>query len=149
MKMLDMKFEIAPVPQGGGRPEVTRPDVRLLDSIGEAGVRKMVNDHYDILRNSEIGGMFPRWDKEFEAAKLRSSDFFIQALGGPDYFNQNQGSPMLVSRHRHFKITQQAREIWLNAYKEILPKLEAPEELIVSFWNYLNGFSIWMVNTKA
>lgn len=143
-----MKLEIAPVLEGGGRPQVTRPDVRLLDSIGEAGVRKMVSDHYDILRTSEIGGMFPRWDKEFEAAKLRSSDFFIQALGGPDYFNQNQGSPMLVSRHIHFKITPSAREVWLNAYKEILPKLDASEELIISFWNYLNIFSIWMVNTK-
>jgi hemoglobin len=148
MKILDMKFEITPVPEGEGRPQVTRPDIRLLDCIGEAGVRKLVSDHYDILRQSEIGEMFPRWDKEFEAAKLRSSDFFIQALGGPDYFNQNQGSPMLVSRHVHFRITPKAREIWLNAYKEILPKLDASEELIVSFWNYLNIFSIWMVNTK-
>jgi len=144
---LSMKLEIAPVPSGGGRPQVTPPDVKLLTCIGEEGVRKMVSDHYDLMRSSEIGGMFPRWDKEFEAAKLRSSDFFIQVLGGPDYFNQNQGSPMLVSRHVHFKITAQAREIWLNAYKEILPKLDAPEEVLVSFWNYLNIFSIWMVNS--
>tara|TARA_R110001583_G_scaffold75621_1_gene207996 strand:- start:1142 stop:1591 length:450 start_codon:yes stop_codon:yes gene_type:complete len=148
MKILGIKLEIEPVTELGGRPEVTRPDVKLLESIGEAGVRKMVSDHYDILRAGEIGGMFPRWDKEFEAAKLRSSDFFIQALGGPDYFNQNQGSPMLVSRHVHFKITPQAREIWLNAYQEILPRLNAPEEQIISFWDYLNIFSIWMVNTK-
>lgn len=149
MKILGIKLEISPVPEEGGRPQVTRPDVRLLSCVGETGIRKMVSDHYDILRTSEIGDMFPRWDKEFEAAKLRSSDFFIQALGGPDYFNQNQGSPKLVSRHVHFKITAQAREIWLGAYKEILPKLDAPEELVVSFWNYLNVFSIWMVNTKA
>ena len=148
MKVLKDKLEISPVPEGVGRPEVTRPDVRLLASIGEAGVRKLVNDHYDLLRTSEIAGMFPRWDKEFEAAKLRSSDFFIQALGGPDYYNQNQGSPMLVSRHIHFRITPKAREIWLNAYKEILPKLDISEDLIISFWNYLDIFSIWMVNTK-
>ncbi len=35
MKMLGIKLEIAPVPEGGGRPQVTRPDVRLLDVIGE------------------------------------------------------------------------------------------------------------------
>jgi len=148
MNILNVKLEIAPVPQGGGRPQVTRPDVKLLACIGEEGIRKLVSDHYDILRKSEISDMFPRWDKEFEAAKLRSSDFFIQALGGPDYFNQNQGSPMLVSRHAKFTITPEARVFWLDAYREILPKLDVPEELLVSFWNYLNIFSIWMVNSK-
>jgi len=55
---------------------------------------------------------------------------------------------MLAARHAPFAINQHARIIWLQCYIEALSKLEIPEEVMASFWNYLNVFSIWMVNTK-
>ena len=134
--------------QFGERPQVTRPDKAILNHLGEKGIRKLVDDHYNMLRASEIKDLFPEEDFEFEAAKLRSSDFFIQILGGPQYFNQNRGEPMLVRRHRPFTITCEARIVWLQCYKELLPKLDLPEEMILSYWNYLNVFSSWMVNTE-
>jgi len=36
--------------------------------------------------------------------------------------------------------------VWLNCYKQALAELTIPRPLIVSFWNYLNVFSSWMVN---
>lgn len=142
-----MKLEIKEY-QFGERPQVTRPNREILTILGEEGIRKLVDDHYSLLRESEIGAMFPPDDKEFEAAKLRSSDFFIQILGGPQYFNQNRGEPMLVRRHRPFKITTEGRKIWLECYQKLLPKLGLSDELLMSYWNYLNVFSSWMINTE-
>jgi hemoglobin len=79
----------------GARPDVTRPNPEFLTFMGEDGIRKLISRHYDLMRQSSISHLFPADDNEFEAAKKRSSDFIIQICGGPDYFNQNRGKPML------------------------------------------------------
>ena len=83
----------------GARPDVTRPNPEFLTFMGEDGIRKLVNRHYDLMHKSSIAHLFPTDKDEFEAAKKRSADFFIQICGGPDYFNQNRGKPMLIRRH--------------------------------------------------
>jgi len=131
----------------GDRPEVTRPDPEFYKALGEEGIRSMVSRHYDLLRASAIKGLFPEEDDEFELAKVRSADFMIQICGGPDYFNQHRGSPKLINRHSTFTITPAGRIVWLNCYKQALMELTIPENLILSFWDYVNIFSSWMVNT--
>jgi hemoglobin len=53
----------------------------------------------------------------------------------------------VVGRHSAFKITLEARKIWLESYIKVLSSLDMPEDLKQSFWNYLDIFSIWMVNS--
>ena len=131
----------------GTRPPVVKPDPKVLEFLGEDGMRKLVSDHYDVLRQSNIKGLFPPSDEGFEMAKKHSADFFIQICGGPDYFNQSRGAPMMVGRHAAFKITPEARKIWLESYIIVLNQLDMPEDLKQSFWNYLDIFSIWMMNS--
>ena len=131
----------------GARPDVTRPNPEFLTFMGENGIRKLVNRHYDLMHESSIAHLFPTDKEEFEAAKKRSADFFIQICGGHPYFNENRGAPMMVARHQPFKITPKTRMVWLECYIEVLKKLDIDEELLKSFWNYLDIFSIWMVNT--
>jgi len=130
----------------GERPTVTRPNMEFLQFLGEEGIRAMVSRHYDLMRQSPIKKLFPSEDAEFEKAKLRSSDFMIQILGGPEHYNKNQGQPLLAKRHRPFTITYAGRTVWLTCYKQALLETNAPEHLIQSFWDYINVFSIWMVN---
>lgn len=131
----------------GERPEVKMPNPEILNLLKEEGMRKLVGDHYDLMRESSIRNLFPTDDAAFETVKQHSADFFIQICGGPAYFNQNRGKPMLISRHTPFKITYEARLTWLDCYRIALLRLEIPEEYILSFWNYINVFSIWMVNS--
>ena len=141
-----MQFNIS---QGlvGTRPPVVKPDPKVLQFLGEDGMRKLISDHYDLLRVSNIKGLFPLTDEGFEMAKQHSADFFIQICGGPDYFNQSRGAPMMAGRHAAFKITPEARMIWLESYIKVLEPLDMPDDLKQSFWNYLDIFSIWMLNT--
>lgn len=53
----------------------------------------------------------------------------------------------MVARHMPFAITQEARRIWLESYIMVLNSLDLEEELKESFWNYIDIFSIWMMNT--
>jgi hemoglobin len=132
----------------GQRPSVTLPSPEFLEKLREEGIRKMVSDHYDLLSQSEIKNLFPRIDEALDKAKQRSSDFFIQICGGYPYFNENRGKPMLARRHAPFTITEKAREVWLKCYIQVLSKLDLQDDLIQSFWNYLNVFSFWMVNSE-
>lgn len=133
----------------GEQPPVTMPSPLFLELMTEQGIRKMVSDHYDLLRNSPVGHLFPQNDIDFEHAKLRSSDFFIQILGGTPYYKANRGQPMLTRRHEPFAITMEYRAIWLDCYRQVLQKLDIPQEVLITFWEYLNVFSIWMVNTSS
>jgi len=134
----------------GEKPPVTKPHPDFLKFLGENGIREMVNKHYEAIRANEIRELFPADEVEFEEAKKRASDFFIQVLGGYPYFSERRGAPRMVGRHAPFAITASARRVWLKLYIPILEELRdrVPEPLIEIFWNYLNIFSIWMINTK-
>ena len=131
----------------GHKPEITLPNPQFYILLKEEGIRNLVNEHYNVLQQSNINGLFPQDEEQFELAKRHSADFFIQICGGPAYFNENRGKPMLIKRHQQFKITPEARIIWLQCYISALSKLTIPEDIILSYWNYLNYFSNWMVNT--
>lgn len=142
-----MNFSISQF-EFGQRPPVTLPSPEFLEKLTEEGIRKMVSDHYDLLSQSEIKDLFPRINEALDKAKQRSSDFFIQIFGGHPYYNENRGKPMLAKRHAPFTITPEARVVWLKCYIQVLSKINLPEDLIQPFWNYLNVFSFWMVNTN-
>lgn len=131
----------------GIKPDVTLPSAQVFDILGEEGIRKMVSDFYDLLSQSEVAHLFPQNPIALEKAKEHSADFFIQICGGPMYFNKNRGRPMLNRRHLPFKITPEAREVWLQCYREVLVKIDLPDKVLISFWNYLDVFSKWMVNS--
>ena len=131
----------------GQRPPVTLPSGRMFELLKEEGIRKMVSDHYDLIKQSPIRHLFPKNEIALEKAKENSADFFIQICGGPSYFNRNRGNPMLVRRHAPHPISAEARLIWLECYKQVLLSLNLPDQVLISFWNYLDVFSKWMVNT--
>ncbi|MDP3267272.1 MAG: globin [Sulfuricurvum sp.] len=137
----------------GERPPVTKPHPGFLFEVGEERMRKLVNDHYEMIRTSDISFLFPINDEEdFEAAKKHAADFLIQICGGPAYFNQSRGEPRMVGRHAPFRIDAVARRRWLEFYAVLLPALVEEginPEYIQSFWNYLDVFSLWMVNTPT
>jgi len=143
--VLEMEFQISDYNQGK-RPEVTLPSAEMFRILGEEGIRRLVSDHYDLLAQSPVQHLFPQDAAGLERAKMNTSDFFVQVCGGPMYFNKNRGRPMMYKRHLPFKITPEARKVWLECYRQALQKQELPEVVALSFWNYINMFSMWMVN---
>ena len=130
----------------GVRPQVTMCDSNFLVQIQEEGMRQLISNFYDLLIQSEIKQLFPQTQEEIKQAKQNSSDFFIQVLGGTPYFNQNRGRPMMAARHAPFAIDKKARLIWLNCFKQVIEKLDIEDTLKQSFWNYIDMFSMWMIN---
>lgn len=133
-------------------PPVEKPLPRFLDETGEQGIRDLLSRFYVCLDKSTIRDIFPAKDaQEMEEAAQSSADFFIQICGGPAYFNQNRGMPKMRMRHAPFSITAESRLHWLVCFENALKPLEetVSEESLQSFWNYVNIFSIMMINRQG
>jgi len=133
-------------------PPVQKPLPSFLDEVGEEGIRDLLSRHYVCLDKSSIRNIFPANNaEEMEEAAQTSADFFIQICGGPAYFNQKHGMPQMRGRHAPFSITAESRLNWLICFEEALKPLETTvsKESLQSFWNYINVFSIMMINTQG
>ncbi len=137
----------------GVKPPVTKPIPEFLIEATEEGMRELVDKHYEAIKTSSIAFLFPVHDEQdFENAKKHAADFLIQICGGKPYFNESRGAPRMVGRHAPFRIDAKAREVWLELYRPLLLELHekkgVTEKSIQSFWDYLDVFSLWMINTK-
>jgi len=135
-----LNFSILPY-QEGIKPPVTKPNPAFLTDIGEEGMRALLDRFYMDLFQSPIKELFP---KEIDVMK---------DAGQIPYFNQNRGTPQMGKRHAPFAITPDSRLHWLVCFEEALQPIiddkQSSEENIQSFWDYLNVFSIWMINARG
>lgn len=125
------------------------PDNSIYEVLGEGGIRNMISYFYDLLIESDIKHLFPVDQDKFLEAKQRAADFIIQRFGGPDYYNQRWGKPLLVKRHEPFEITAEGRITWLKCYQQALLKQSLPEKVLLDYWRFIDEFSLRMVNSTA
>ncbi len=136
----------------GVRPAVAKPHPGFLHEVGEKRFREIVNAHYEAIKTSDIAFLFPVHDEDdFAEAQKHAADFLIEICGGPEYFTQSRGDHQMVGRHAPFRIDEAGRKSWLELYIPLLEPLAdegITQEYIQSFWNYLDIFSMWLVNTQ-
>ena len=139
--------------QIGVRPPVTKPHPGFLHEVGVERFHTLVYAHYELIEESEIAFLFPVLDEEdFAEAKRHAYTFLLEVSGGEALFTKERGDHQMVGRHAPFRIDEEGRKIWLQLYADLLEPL-ADEginpEYIQSFWNYLDIFSMWLVNTES
>ncbi|NNM67105.1 MAG: hypothetical protein HKM06_03715 [Spirochaetales bacterium] len=131
-------------------PRVPLPDPGIYLALKEEGLTRLLKAVYRRLGKSPIRDMFPKTDQELDLAAEKSALFFIGICGGPPLFERLYGPPQMRARHQRFSIHARAREAWLDCWKEVLfdesNPVGFPEEFRQGFWDYLEAFSLWMVN---
>ena len=108
----------------------------------------MMRAVYVELERSELRPMFP---SDMDEASRRSAAFFCQILGGPPFYSELYGPPMMRRRHLPFAIDEHARQVWLGCFRAVLERAEEydfPPEHLAGFTAFLEGFSGWMVNRR-
>ena len=117
--------------------------------MGEANIFKMISDFYKELEKSQIRNLFP---EDMEEASKKSAMFFVTVLGGPPLYFQKFGPPRMRARHLPFEIDEQARQVWLACFERVLEdadkKYNFPMQYMISFKDFLQNFSAWMVNKQ-
>jgi len=129
------------------------PPIEFFEAVGGVdGMRKLMYNFYDKIYESDIAHFFPQDEEEFHKIKVKNTKFFIQICGGPKvYEDEAQGMDLnefMIRVHDDFSITEKSRVEWLGTIREALSELEGvDEELIETFWDYLDNFSKLTVNS--
>ncbi len=134
----------------GGPPRVNPPSQEIYAAMGADAIVQMLEDFYAELEQSWLRPMFP---SDMVAASHKSAAFFIGLLGGPPLYHQLYGNPAMRARHMPFPIDEAARQEWLRCFNVVLAdapeRYNFPAEHLAGFRAFLDGFSVWMVNTAA
>ncbi len=128
--------------------QIAPPSREIYGLMGEAGIVRMIEDFYRELERSSLRPLFPA---DMVAASRKSAAFFVGLLGGPPLYQQRHGNPMMRARHLPFAITLSARDEWLACFDRVLAhateRYGFPAQHLPRFRAFLEGFSLWMVNT--
>ncbi len=130
-------------------PEVPFPSARVFATIGEAALRKLVQRHHEYLLKSPIHYLFPPDREALEKLVKRSADFVVEMCGGPSYYTSTRGEPRMRSRHFPTTIDEKAREVWLICYRDALKETGFPLAILEEFWNWIEPFSLRMINRRT
>lgn len=122
-------------------PPVPRPSPRVLAVAGAALLRQLVRDHYDLLRQSEIGhllGHLPdSGEARYEAAVARAADDVVESCGGPPATGEAQAA---------FTLDEAGRAIWLGCLWQALADSPLPAALREEYWSWMEALSIRMLD---
>jgi hemoglobin len=129
---------------------IPAPSREIYGLMGEANIYRMLEDFYKELERSSVRGLFPR---DMIAASRRSAAFYVGLLGGPPQYHERYGDPMMRARHLRFPINRAARDEWLACFERVLAnapeKYDFPAQHLDGFRVFLQGFSLWMMNTPS
>ncbi|MDD4931854.1 MAG: globin [Methylacidiphilaceae bacterium] len=130
-------------------PEVPFPSARVFAATGEEALRQLVDRHHQYLLKSPIHYLFPPDKEALEKLVRRSADFVVEMCGGPRYYTSTRGEPRMRSRHFPTTIDERAREVWLICYRDALKETGFPLPILEEFWNWIEPFSIRMINRRT
>lgn len=110
-------------------PKYGEGDATFQAAGGEAGIFRLVNTFFDLMRDRpeyrEIWDMHPE-DKEVSRDKL--ARFLCAWTGGPRLFREKYGPISIPPAHAHLKIDARLRDGWLACMAEALGACDYPEE---------------------
>lgn len=130
-------------------PEVKFPSKKVYLAAGEELLRKLVEVHHENLMKSKIHYLFPTSHEKLRSLIERSADFVVEMCGGPPYYTLTRGEPKMRARHFSVTIDEKAREIWLACYKHALKDVHFPLSVLEEFWQWIESFSIRMINRRT
>lgn len=112
---------------------------------GEAAVEKIVHVLYEnVQKDANLFEIFPN---DLTEVAWKQKLFLTHFLGGPSYYLQERGHPMLKRRHMEFVITPERREAWLASMDIALDEAEIIEPYRTHIFERLTSVAHYMVNT--
>lgn len=139
--------------------------IRTLDKVRHKGVSPM-NRKYTI-PYEELGAeklselmhafyarvakhpqLIPIFPKDLTETIRKQIQFQTQYLGGPNYYTEEHGHPMMRARHMNFKITPDRAQAWLECMAEAMDEVELDEKFRKTYYQRLVMTAHHMINAS-
>jgi hemoglobin len=119
----------------------------FYDEIGgTATIRAVVDRFYqEVAVDPVLRPLYP--DEDLGPAAERFALFLVQYWGGPTTYSDTRGHPRLRMRHAPFRVTPDARDHWLAAFRTGLDSVDLTPEQDARFWTYVTYAAESMINT--
>lgn len=114
---------------------------------GEAVVRGLVDRFYDLMdlepAYRELREMHP---SSLDGSRDKLFWFLCGWLGGPQYFVERVGHPMLRARHLPFSIGIKERDQWMGCMRQAMNEVGLEPTITARLEEALAGTADWMRN---
>jgi len=99
---------------------------------GEAGIRKLVDDFYDIMSDSpQTSGILAMHSTDLDVTRDKLARFLCGWLGGPRLFREKYGTISITGVHGHLEIGAQERDAWLGCMQQAIARQDYTEDFSV------------------
>ena len=104
-------------------------DASFQAAGGELGIRKLVDDFYDVMDRAEHARTIRRMHPaDLNVSRDKLARFLCGWLGGPRRFREKYGPISIPSAHAHFVIGTGERDAWLACMEEAIAKQAYAED---------------------
>ncbi len=101
---------------------------------GEAGIRKLVDDFYDVMDREPGAAVIRRMHPaDLEVSRDKLARFLCGWLGGPKRYREKYGPIQIPKAHARFPIGGDERDAWLHCMAEAISMQDYP----LDFASYL------------
>lgn len=114
---------------------------------GDAGVRALVDRFYDLMEMDErFGALRAMHPASLDSARDKLFWFLCGWTGGPSYYMERIGHPMLRARHLPFPIGTAERDQWLTCMAQAMADLSIDGEFFDRLLQSFGNTADWMRN---
>lgn len=92
--------------------------------------------------------LIPIFPKDLTETIRKQIQFQTQYLGGPNYYTEEHGHPMMRARHMNFKITPDRAQAWLECMAEAMDEVELDEKFRKTYYQRLVMTAHHMINAS-
>ncbi|TFD97595.1 globin [Jeotgalibacillus sp. R-1-5s-1] len=115
------------------------------EMIGEAKLTELVHAFYEKVGNHPL--LIPIFPDDLTETIRKQKQFLTQYLGGPAYYTEEHGHPMLRARHLPHEITPERAKAWLTCMDEAMTETGVEGEFRDFLFSRLTLTANHMVNT--
>lgn len=116
---------------------------------GEPRVRELVERFYDLMDlEPRYAALRAAHGADLARARERLFWFLCGWLGGPSYYTEKVGHPMLRARHLPFSIGVKERDQWVACMDQAMRDIQVPDELRLHLNASFLQTADWMRNRQ-
>ena len=105
-------------------------DTTFQAAGGEAGIRALVEDFYDIMGSNPAYQQIFAWHPaDIDVSIDKLARFLCGWMGGPRRYTERYGRISIPGAHAHLNVTPAQRDQWLDCMREALERQPYPAAL--------------------
>jgi len=116
-------------------PKYGQADASFREAGGEEGIRLLVDSFYDQMRDNPRYQKIWQWhpgltsdDQQKELSRDKLARFLCSWMGGPKRYQETYGSIQIPRVHKHLKVTEVEKQMWLNCMRDALALQNYPAD---------------------